>query len=121
MRTKLREIKAAGDPSLLRMAWVQARQWAPHGSVKREQALRDLVGRLVALHFAGMRPGLRDKARDDFLRAVDELVPECEKAIFPDGLPAEWGAERSRRTGAEEPLHRRDHHLADRPPRQGRQ
>jgi hypothetical protein len=43
---------------------------------------------VVAIHFAGTHPNLRDRARDEFHCAVDEMIPECEKQIFPDGFAA---------------------------------
>jgi hypothetical protein len=45
---------------------------------------------LVAGHIAGAYPDLRAKARAEFINAVDGMVAEVEKAIFPDGLPAVW-------------------------------
>jgi hypothetical protein len=48
------------------------------------------LAELVAVHLAGARPDLRDRARDELLRFVDEMIPEFEKQIFPDGLPQEW-------------------------------
>jgi hypothetical protein len=48
------------------------------------------LAELVATHFASMRPDMRAKAYEDFRRHVDEMIPECERQIFPDGLPPEW-------------------------------
>jgi hypothetical protein len=48
------------------------------------------LAELVAEFFAGMRPDRRTEALDDFRRTVDDLIPEAEKLMFPDGLPAEW-------------------------------
>jgi hypothetical protein len=48
------------------------------------------LAELVALHFASTRPDRRDAARAEFQRTVDDAIPECERKIFPDGLPAEW-------------------------------
>jgi hypothetical protein len=48
------------------------------------------LAELVADHIAGAHPNLRARVRIEFLNALDEMIPEIEKAIFPDGLPAEW-------------------------------
>ena len=47
------------------------------------------LAELVARHFAGMRPELRDNACGEFIRIVGEMIPECERQVFPDG-PREW-------------------------------
>lgn len=48
------------------------------------------LGELMAMHFAGTRPDMRDKARAEFQEFVDSMVPEFERIMFPDGLPEEW-------------------------------
>jgi hypothetical protein len=48
------------------------------------------LAELVAQHIAAMRPDVRASALDDFRRSVEEMIPDAETLIFPDGSPAEW-------------------------------
>jgi hypothetical protein len=57
---------------------------------QRPAVIAVALAELVALHFASTRPDKRDAARAEFQRTVDEAIPECERQIFPDGLPLEW-------------------------------
>jgi hypothetical protein len=57
---------------------------------KHPAVLGVALAELVALHFASTPPDLRDIARDEFMRTVDDMIPECETQIFPDGPPLEW-------------------------------
>jgi hypothetical protein len=45
---------------------------------------------LVAEFFAGMRPDRRAETLEAFRLTVDDMIPQAEKLIFPNGLPAEW-------------------------------
>ena len=62
----------------------------PHFAGKHPAVVAVALSELFALHLASTPPDTRDPARAEFMRAVDEAVPECERKIFPDGLPREW-------------------------------
>lgn len=48
------------------------------------------LAELVAARIAGMHSDWRDKARAEFIDALDDMITKAEREIFPDGLPAEW-------------------------------
>jgi hypothetical protein len=92
MRAKWREIKQAGDERLLKMTWMQARQWAPGGSVEwkaeewREQKIQELYERLVAAGVAkeyGKHPDIVAEA----LCRIDKDLPTTVMAqLEPDDV-----------------------------------
>jgi hypothetical protein len=62
----------------------------PHFAGQHPAVVAVALSELFALHLASTPPDTRDAARAEFMRAVDNAIPECERKIFPDGLPAEW-------------------------------
>ncbi len=84
MRAKWREIKDAGDDSLLKMTWTLALRWAPGGSVEwkaegwREQKVQELVERLVA---AGVAKEYR-KHPDIVAEALCRIDPDLPTTVM---------------------------------------
>jgi ParB-like nuclease domain len=92
MRAKWRELKNAGDDTLLQMTWMQALRWTPGGSAEwkddewRERKVQELIERLVAVGIAkefGKHPDIVAEA----LCRIDPDLPDAVMAqLCPDDV-----------------------------------
>lgn len=92
MRAKWREIKDAGDPSLLKTTWTHALQWASGGRVEwnaenwREQKVLELVERLVAAGIAKEYGKHPDVVAEALCRIDPDLPTTVMAQLEPDDV-----------------------------------